>query len=50
MIDLKCKRCLGHASKKILYVTKNFFLKSKKPPPRGVGFDRCFCRILAMLT
>jgi hypothetical protein len=41
--DLRCKRCLGHPSKrrKILYMAKNFFHslghKSKKGP--GVGFD-----------
>ena len=41
--DLKCKRCLGHPSKrrKILYMAKSFFHslghKSKKAP--GVGFD-----------
>jgi hypothetical protein len=41
--DLKCKRCLGHPSKrrKIVYLAKNFFNslghKSKKAP--GLGFD-----------
>ncbi|KAL2258566.1 hypothetical protein VTK26DRAFT_8079 [Humicola hyalothermophila] len=41
--DLKCKRCLGHPSrrKKILHMAKNFFhtLGHKSKKSQGIGFD-----------